>query len=102
MATYQMIHIAHSPNRNPRAAGSTPGTVGAKGGGIGTRAARPGGNPSSVTFRQRSAGLRIGDRLIGWTEGPRPRLIHKCWRLLPSCLSGSGKSPPDTGALGRA
>src|SRR6516225_3885193 len=69
LATYQMIHMAHPPDRNPRTAGSTPGTVGAKGGGIGTRAVRPGGNPSSVTFRQprgaviaRSAGQNIGER----------------------------------------
>src|SRR6516162_8820328 len=82
MATYQMIHIAHSPDRNPRAAGSTPGTVGAKGGGIGTCAARRGGIPSSVTFRQPAARRSRARR--GWapeivnrvTECRYPLLIH--------------------------
>jgi hypothetical protein len=35
IATYQMIHMAQSPDK-PAAAGSTPETVGAKGGEIGT------------------------------------------------------------------
>src|SRR5262249_12924932 len=40
---------------NPPAAGSTPETVGAEGGEIGTCAIGPDGNPQSVTFRQPAA-----------------------------------------------
>ena len=44
IATYQMIHMAQSPDE-PAAAGSTRETVGAKGGEIGTCAIGPNGNP---------------------------------------------------------
>src|SRR5262245_66447540 len=54
IATYQMIHMAQSPHE-PAAAGSTPETVGAKGGEIGTCAIGLDGNPQSVTFRQPAA-----------------------------------------------
>src|SRR5262249_3465647 len=52
IATYQMIHMAQSPRIKPTAVGSTPGTVGAKHGEIGTCAIGLDENPGSVTFQQ--------------------------------------------------
>jgi hypothetical protein len=64
IATYQMIHMAQSPHE-PAAAGSTPETVGAKGGEIGTCAIGPDGNPQSVAFRQPPATRRFMRALLG-------------------------------------
>src|SRR5262252_10187557 len=82
MATYQMIHIAHPPvethglrvpRRNCRRQGRWNWDLCCPSMRKSFECDFPATRGAAIA---RSAGLRIGDRLIGWTEGPRPRLIH--------------------------